>query len=84
MPTYLMLLAARRSEDQLDAGDIGFSAVMAAFLAISFIADQQQWSRYNDRVLEIFSLIKSQRLPERKTEVSENGQGSDSISSRRP
>lgn len=52
MPTYVMLLAARKSENQLDVGDIGFSAVMVAFLAISFIADQQQWSKYNDRILE--------------------------------
>ena len=45
MPTYLMLLAAKKSGDQLDAGDLGFSAVMVAFVALSFAADQQQWSR---------------------------------------
>lgn len=52
MPTYVMLLAARRSENQLDVGDIGFSAGMLAFIAISFVADQQQWSKYYDRILE--------------------------------
>ena len=43
MPTYLMLLAAMKS-DGLDAGDVGFSAAMVAFVAITFLADQQQWS----------------------------------------
>ena len=45
MPTYLMLLAAKKSGDHLDAGDLGFSAAMVAFVALSFVADQQQWSR---------------------------------------
>ena len=44
MPTYLMLLAARRSGDQLDAGDMVAAAVMVAFIGVTFIADQQQWS----------------------------------------
>ena len=45
MPTYLMLLAARKSEDRLDLGDMGFSAAMVAFVAITYLADQQQWSK---------------------------------------
>ncbi|KAL8796869.1 MAG: hypothetical protein Q9195_000952 [Heterodermia aff. obscurata] len=44
MPTYVMLLAAKKSGNYLDAGDLGFSAVMVAFVALSFAADQQQWN----------------------------------------
>ena len=39
-----MVLASRRSENQLDVGDMAFSGAMIAFVALSFVADQQQWS----------------------------------------
>jgi len=51
MPTYLMVLAARRSENQLDIGDMAFSGAMVAFVALSFMADQQQWSECVPTVL---------------------------------
>lgn len=46
MPTYLMVLASRTSENQLDLGDMAFSGAIIAFVALSFVADQQQWSEH--------------------------------------
>ena len=51
MPTYLMVLASRKSENHLDNGDIAFSGAMIAFVALSFLADQQQWSECTRAVL---------------------------------
>ena len=49
MPTYLMVLASRKSENQLDIGDMAFSGAMIGFVALSFVSDQQQWSKCTRR-----------------------------------
>ena len=85
MPTYLMLLAARKSVDQIDAGDIGFSALMVAFVAATFVADQQQWSKSIISIIRMTSrLTEARRLPKREKGLSKDGQSSDPVPSRRP
>ena len=69
MPSYLMLLAASISEDQLDAGDIGFSGLMVALVATTFVADQQQWGKYRPlmflNTFNIDSILQTSKMQSR-------------------
>ena len=44
-PTYLMLIAARLSED-MDTTDIMIARGMMGLIMIEFFADQQQWGKF--------------------------------------
>ncbi len=44
MPTYVMVLAARFTEDKYQASDILFSLVLVDLVLAAYFADEQQWS----------------------------------------
>jgi len=44
MPTYVLLLTERLERGSLHGVDIAFASTIVALIAVTAIADQQQWS----------------------------------------